>query len=509
MIRTRLHTTLAILLTALTLSSVQAKLISYTFPAEFPTSETYQVHIGDQPLQAYQTKKGAFLSFGMTAPAELTVTYKTPPKEVIIRPLSAGVTATLSGNTCTFTLPRPMNLSVEADGDLANPLFVFANPELTKVPSKTDPKVKYFEAGKIHNVGEIILKDDETLYIEGGAVVRGVVHARNAKNVAVRGAGIIDGSTRKHKINMLVFRECENVLLENVFILDSFGWTIHLSGSEKIKLSNTRVLAWRPNCDGLDIEYSKNVHADGCFWQTTDDCVAVKAIYPPAVTGIPFDEMIDPETLGKHPVKRIVGDVVGDILITNSVLSNAKGQTFEIGFELRIDKVSGVTFRNCDVIHGGVGFSIHNGDRAIIENMLLDDIRVEQSNRLIDFTLGLSIYSDDCPGPYRRSNPKRKTVPKQHRPVQANNVYQWFVPADQDLKKFEANRGLIRNITIRNMKVATTPRHDSIFSGYSPHHNISNITLEGLEIAGKKILSAKDSGIYLKHVTDIQFLPGK
>lgn len=503
-----LHASLAIILCALTLGSACAKIITYTFPAEFPTSDVYQAHIDNHPVQAYHTEKGAFLSFGMTAPAELTVIYKNAPKEVIIRPLSAGITATLTGNTCTFKLPRPMNLSVEADGDLSYPLFIFANPELTNIPSKSDPKVKYFEAGKIHNAGEIILNDNETLYIEGGAIVRGVVRARNARNVAVRGAGIIDGSTRKHKINMLVFRECKNVVLENVFILDSYGWTVHLSGSENIQLSNTRVLAWRENCDGLDIEYCKNVRADGCFWQTTDDCVAVKAIYPPGVTGIPFEEMINPETLGKHKVPRVVGDVIGDILITNSVLSNAKGQTFEIGFELRVDKVSGVTFRNCDVIHGGVGFSIHNGDRAIIENMLLDDIRVEQAKRLIDFTLGLSIYSDDCPAPYRRSNPKRETVPKERRPVQANNVYQWYVPAEQDLEKFEANRGLIRNITVRNMKVVSPPPHNSILSGYNTKHNISGVTFEGLEIAGEKILSVKESGMYLNHAENIRFLPG-
>ena len=507
--RLRLLAPLGMLISALALFSAQGKVINYTFPAEFPTSEVYEVSIDKQPVQAYHTQKGSFLSFGMTGEVELTVTYQKPPKEVIIRPLSAGVTATIIGNTCKFKLPRPMNLSVEADGDLSHPLFIFANPKLTNIPKKSDPNVKFFEAGKIHDAGEIILKDNETLYIEGGAIVRGVVRARNASNVSIRGAGIIDASTRKHKINMLVFRECKNVLLENVFILDSFGWTIHLSGSEDIKLSNTRVLGWRQNCDGLDIEYCKNVRADGCFWQTTDDCVAVKAIYPPGVTGIPFEEMINPETLGKHKVARIEGDVVGDVLITNSVLSNARGQTFEIGFELRVDKVSGVTFRNCDVIHGGVGFSIHNGDRAIIENMLLDDIRVEQVNRLIDFTLGLSIYSDDCPGPYRRSNPKRKTVPKELRPVQANNVYQWYVPAAQDLAKFEANRGLIRNITVRNMKVLTPPRHNSIFSGYNTKHNISGILFDGLEIAGKKILSTKDSGMYLNHVKDIRFLPGK
>ena len=39
-------------------------------------------------------------------------------------------------------LPRPMNLSVEVDGNLADPLFVFANPELAP-PDKNDPKVRF------------------------------------------------------------------------------------------------------------------------------------------------------------------------------------------------------------------------------------------------------------------------------------------------------------------------------------------------------------------------------
>ncbi len=293
---------------------------------------------------------------------EVLVQLAKAPKDVVIRPLSAGVVAKIDGNTLTFRLPRPMNLSVELDGDLRDPLLVFANPEI-QTPDKTDPKVKFFEAGKIHDAGEINLKDGETLYLEGGAVVRGVVRARGS-NVAVRGAGILDAGTRKHKINMLVLRECKNAVLENFIILDPLGWTIHLSGSEDVRLTNTRVIGWRANSDGLDIEYSKKVRVDGCFWRTNDDCIAIKALYPPGVKGVPFEEMINPETLGKHKVERIEGDVVGDVLITNCVLWNdSGGQGFEIGFELRVDTIRGITFRDCDIIHivGGGAFTIHNG----------------------------------------------------------------------------------------------------------------------------------------------------
>ena len=83
-------------------------------------------------------------------------------------------------------------------------------------------------------------------------MVRGVVRARNAKNVAVRGAGILDASQRKRKINMLVVRECRDALLENFILLDPLGWSIHLSGSENVRLSNPRVIGWRANSDGLE-----------------------------------------------------------------------------------------------------------------------------------------------------------------------------------------------------------------------------------------------------------------
>lgn len=504
-----LHHQLVVILLILTSYAMHAMVLPYSFPPEFPTSDVYKATVGDVPVPALQTERGAILSFGMNGPVELRIQLAKAPKEVVVRPLNAGIKADVNGTTITFRLPRPMNLSVEVDGDLRNALLVFANPAAADVPDKTDPKVKFFEAGKIHEAGEMILKNGETLYVEGGAVIHGVVRAKGARNVSVRGAGIIDATPRKKKINMLVFRECENVLLENVIVLNPFGWTIHLSGSEKIRLTNTRVIGWRANCDGLDIEYCRNVRANRCFWQTSDDCVAVKAIYPPGVTGIPFEEMINPETLGGHTVPRIKGDVAGDIVISDSILwNNSGGQTFEIGFELRVDKIRGVTFRNCDIIRGGVAFSIHNGDSAIIEDLLLEDVRVEQVARLVDFSLGLSIYSDDCPEPYRRSNPKRQAPPKEHRPLQANNVYQWYVPADADLPKFAKNRGLIRNVIVRDMHVGSAPRRDSILSGYSPTNNVSNIVFEGLEIEGKPISSAEEGRMYLKHVEDIHFRPG-
>jgi hypothetical protein len=209
-------------------------------------------------------------------------------------------------------------------------------------------------------------------------------------------------------------------------------------------------------------------------------------------------------------VPRNKGEVMGDIEITNCVLWNdSGGQGFEIGFELRVDTIRGITFRDSDIIHvmGGGAFTIHNGDRARIEDLLIENVRVENTDRLLDFHVGLSIYSDDCPPEYRRSNPQRKTVPAAHRPARANNPYQWYVPAEADLPRYESNRGLVRNVVVRNVTVAKRPRSASILNGYSETLPIEGIRIEGLVIDGKPASTAEEAEIHLHHVRDISFGP--
>jgi hypothetical protein len=510
MLTTTFKLALASLLYLLFTPGISAQVIPYDFPKELAVSTAYTANIAGSNIPAFQTKIGAFLSFGMTGPVEVKVKLGKTPGKVVVRPLSAGIKVEIEGDTLRFQLPRPMNLSVEINDDLNNPLLIFANPKLVNPPDRNDPKVKYFEAGKIHDAGEILLGNGETLYIEGGAVVRGEVRARGARNVSIRGAGILDASQRKRKINMLVLRECRDAVIENIILLDPLGWTMHISGSQNIRIANTRVVGWRANSDGLDIEYSSKVSVDGCFWRTNDDCIAIKAIYPPNTQGIPFNEMINPETLGGHQVPRIEGDVIGDITITNCVLWNdAGGQGFEIGFELRVDTIRGITFRNSDIIHviGGGAFTIHNGDRAKIEDLLIEDIRIENTDRLLDFHVGLSIYSDDCPPDFRRSNPQRKPIPAAHLPAKANNPYQWYVPTAEDLPRYENNRGLVRNVVFRNIKLATAPLTGSILHGYSTNRGISDLTFENLEIEGRTITTPKEANLFLEHANNIRFLP--
>lgn len=485
-------------------ATLSAELAIYDFPAEMPRSSRFEAKVGPQSIPALQTQRGAFLNFGMTDPVEVEVSLKTTPKSAVIRPLSAGINPRIDGNTIRFRLKAPRNLSLEIDGDLQDPLFIFANP-MRPAPDRNNPKLRFLEGGKIHDLGEFRINDGETLYLEGGAIARGVVRAIGSRNIAIRGPGILDAGTRKRKINHLVLRECQGALLEDFIILDPHGWTMHLSASQSVTVRNTKVIGWRKNSDGLDIEYSSDVRVDGCFWRTNDDPIAIKAIYPPGLDDVPFEEMINPETLGGHEVERIPGDSMGNIEISNCVLWNDDGgQGFEIGFELRIDHIRDITFRDSDIIHvKGGAFTLHNGDRAQVENVLIENIRVENPDRLVDFHIGLSIYSDDCPREFHRSNPKRQAPP--NRPEVANNPWQWYVPPAEDIPRYEGNRGLARNIIFRNVSTGTKPKKSSILNGFSPERGISDIIFENLRIEGELIRSAEQIELYQHQVEGLQF----
>ena len=69
-----------------------------------------------------------------------------------------------------FRLDKPCQLSIEPGGSLRHPLHLFANPLEKDVPAPNAPGVRYYGPG-FHEVGEIDLVSNETVYIAGGAVV--------------------------------------------------------------------------------------------------------------------------------------------------------------------------------------------------------------------------------------------------------------------------------------------------------------------------------------------------
>jgi polygalacturonase len=76
---------------------------------------------------------------------------------------------------------------------------------------------------------------------------------------------------------MLEPYKCENVLIEGITILNGPFWHIHPVLSENIIVRNVRVEGMGPNNDGCDPESCKDVLIEGCYFDTGDDCIAIKS----------------------------------------------------------------------------------------------------------------------------------------------------------------------------------------------------------------------------------------
>ena len=76
---------------------------------------------------------------------------------------------------------------------------------------------------------------------------------------------------------MINFYLCKNVLIEGVKILKSPFWVIHPLLCDNVIVRGVHVENDGPNGDGCDPESCTNVLIEDCFFNTGDDCIAIKS----------------------------------------------------------------------------------------------------------------------------------------------------------------------------------------------------------------------------------------
>ena len=70
---------------------------------------------------------------------------------------------------------------------------------------------------------------------------------------------------------------CKNVLIEGVTIVNSPMWEVHPVLCENVTIQNLHIDTHGPNNDGVDPESCKDVLIKNCYFNTGDDCIAIKS----------------------------------------------------------------------------------------------------------------------------------------------------------------------------------------------------------------------------------------
>jgi len=175
----------------------------------------------------------------------------------------------------------------------------------------------------------------------------------------------------------------------------------------------------------------------------------------------------------------------------------AWGNGLEIGFELHAAEVRNITFRNCDIIHveSGAVFSIHNSDKAVVSNVLYEDIRVEDATqKLIDLGIFRSKFCTDG------SSDEAYLEEYITHDVWDNELR---IPEGKKAE-YAKYRGQIRNITFRNIQIVEGRYPYSLFIGYDNEHAIDGVVIENLQIGGKRITSADEFKLHSEFARNIQ-----
>jgi len=444
--------------------SAWAGVVTYPAPTGEALSEDYQVRAGGQKVDVYTARTldapfagkqwdfggpYAFANFDLAGAVEVRITSPRSLRHTVIRPASAEVKTRLEGdNTLILSLPGPRKLSIEPDGR-KGPLLLFANP-LEENPPKPDvPGVIYFGPG-VHKPGRIVVTNNQTLYLAGGAVVKGGVLAQG-ENIRIGGRGILDGSDwewRKGPTPHVVSIRGTNVEVNGITIRGASHWTIVPRDSRQVTVRGVKLCGSRvQNDDGINPCNSQDVLITDCFIRSDDDCVALK--------GLDF-------AAPNSNVERIT--------VEHCTLWCDRARIFLLGHESRAAFMRDITLRNLDIIHFTMtAFLFEPGEEMRLEDVTVENVRLhgEGQGELIRLKPVVNQYM-------------RNKVP-----------------------------GRIRDVRFRNVTVSGQPGAYRVqVSGADEQHGVRAVTFDNVEILGQKLTERSAQFQLGKHAEEVRFETG-
>lgn len=265
-----------------------------------------------------------------------------------------------------------------------------------------------------------------------------LIRAANAENIAITGAGIIQGSglafyndragagklekpdTPRPRIGM--FYRCRGIRIQDTAFVDSACWTLWLMQCEGAQIHRVAITGNRRmrNVDGIDLDACRDVTVSDCRINTEDDCLvlrSIQALYDsPAVcenivvanclldsgcqgvrVGCPSDGIIrncvfsnltiESENNGivfDNPRRYLQPESTCSAHITNimfsNVLINCRQTPIRIAVEdgIALQRLSDLNFSGFRIQSGGPCL-VQGSPETVIRNVSFNDMRIETS----------------------------------------------------------------------------------------------------------------------------------
>jgi hypothetical protein len=294
------------------------------------------------------------------------------------------------------------------------------------------------------------------------------IDGENLENVTISGRGMIDGNgiafmgpeledsyvlkpfdvvdPRPHVLTIVGGR---NIRINDLTIVNSAYWTVHLVGCNDVAISNLTLLNSLKvrNSDGIDLDHSKNVRITNCYIESGDDCICLK-------------NRREYEEFG----------VCENITVSNCTMTS-RSCAIKIGSE-NMDSIRHVVFDNCIIKASNRGVGIQNRDEGTVGDVLF-------SNMLIDSRLFSDVWWGKAEPIYVTAY---RRAPGNHK--DAN----WRFAKGQTVGKV----GPVSNIYFSNIKCTS---ENGVYVSAESADKIQGIYFDGVDVFLNKT-TAHAGGVY-------------
>jgi hypothetical protein len=325
-----------------------------------------------------------------------------------IQPDSYGIAPTISGgNNLKFTINKPQNLVIEVNGEIFNVVHLLSNTIETDMLAANATDVMYFGPG-LHKVtgGLVSVPSNTIVYIAGGGVLNAELTFQNISNSVLRERGVVY-HTSDHSI---LIENSTNIRVQDVISLNPGHYAIQAGEANGLTISNFRGFGPVGNGDGIDLFWCQNTLIDRVFMRNSDDNIAIYSH---------VSHKVDIFLLSNyHPKLNILiieqrynyyGNT-SHINVQNSSLWADVAHPIVIGTHENTDDpetMSGITITNIDILdhrepqvdYQGC-IALNPGDGNLIENVYIDDIRVEnfRLGQLVNIRVMFNTMYNTSPG---------------------------------------------------------------------------------------------------------------
>lgn len=191
---------------------------------------------------------------------------------------------------------------------------------------------------------------------------------------------------------------CKNILIQDITITNSPFWLLNPVLSENVSVKGVHFESLGPNSDGCNPESCRNVVIENCYFDTGDDCIAIKSgrNNDGRRVNIPCENIVVRQCKMRagHGGIVIGSEISGGVRNVFAEDNTMSSPDLERGFRIKTNSVRGgllenIHMRNCEIgeVQDAIVINFHyeEGDAGqfdpIVKNISIENLSCKKANR--------------------------------------------------------------------------------------------------------------------------------